>query len=100
MSGGPWHNLVGRIVQYGGTSGTIQLGAGECVLLVVVSATAGGATLSVLGGASVPVVANAPPMTIQNFHTLLQANSVASTIVCTGTASYYIQTCRLGNTAT
>jgi len=87
-----WHTLSGILAQYAGTSGTVTLRPGAVVLLVVAHASSVNATVSILGGASIPVVNGAPPLVIPMLHTLLKVDSGnAGTIVFTSTDSYYVQ---------
>lgn len=95
-----------RFYEAGGASGTVTLPAGACIILIITHATAGGATLQILGGANangqgatIPVIAGANQLTIQNYHPLHQANSAsaAKTIVFTGTDQYYVQYAVPGN---
>jgi hypothetical protein len=93
-----WHNLNGTLAQAAGTSGTVTLRAGSIVLLVIAHASAGSATVSILGGAAIPIVNGAAPIVIQNWHTLLKVDaSNTGTIVFTNTDSYYVQCLVEGN---
>lgn len=93
-----WHNLNGTLAQAAGTSGTVTLRAGSIVLLVIAHASAGGASVSILGGPSIPIINGAAPIVIQNYHTLLKVDaSNAGTIVFTGTDLYYVQSLTEGN---
>jgi hypothetical protein len=94
-----WHNLIGTLKQYApnGGNGTVTIGAGECVLLIVAHASSASATLSILGGPAIPIVNGAPPTVIANLHTLMQSTSASSTIVGTNTDQLYVQTVKQGN---
>jgi hypothetical protein len=93
-----WHTLNGTIAQAAGTSGTVTLRAGSIVLLVIAHASAGGATVSILGGEAIPIVSAAPPTVIRMNHTLLKADSGnTGTIVFVGTDSYYVQSMTEGS---
>jgi hypothetical protein len=93
-----WTSLTGwKVGQLAGANGTATLPAGAVIVLVIAHASAGGATCSILGGPNVTVVSGAQPLYIQNYHALMQANSVSSTIVFTGTDMYYVQFVTAGN---
>lgn len=93
-----WQDLVGQPQQYGGTSGTVTLGAGESVILVIAHASGAGASVSILGGPAIPVVQGAPPLSIRFNHTLFQVNSGnTGTIVFTGTDSYFVHSVKQGH---
>jgi hypothetical protein len=92
-----WHDLIGKPIYYAGAAGTVTVGFGEVLHIIVVHSTAGG-TFTIFGGASIPVIATAAPTTYQFYHTLFQSNSAnGGTIVFTGTDSYFVHTIREGN---
>lgn len=92
-----WQILAGTLKQYAGTSGTVTLGAGEIIILVIAHASAGGATAVILGGPTIPVINGAQPLVIQNYHSLQQVNPTSNTVVFTGTDMYYVQSVKQGN---
>jgi len=87
-----------KLAEAAGASGTVTLPSGASIVLIVAHSTAGG-TLQILGGVTVPVIAGANQLVIQNYHPLHQANagSAAKTIVFTGTDSFYVQWATPGN---
>lgn len=86
-----WHSLTGTFGDASGTAGTVTLPAGAIVLLVSAHASAGSATLQILGGATVPVINGAATIIYEFGHTLVRANRASSTIVFTNTDHYYVQ---------
>lgn len=70
---------------YGGSSGTVIVGAGERVLGIAAIATAAGATVAINGGDAIPV-----PTDI-GVELAPRANLTAPTIVFSGTASYLVE---------
>ena len=82
-----WKELTGyKRSVLAGASGTVNVPPGAIITSVLVHATAGGATATLLGDPSFPVVAGAPPTTIQNLHGAMQANA------STGTACTFVNT--------
>jgi hypothetical protein len=93
-----WHNLVGTLATFSGTSGTVTPRAGSVLLQIVVHASVAGATLSIFGGPAIPIINGAAPLVLQNYHTLQKADaSNSGTIVFTNTDSYYVQCLVEGN---
>jgi hypothetical protein len=93
-----WHNLVGTLASFAGSSGTVTLRAGSIVLQVVAHASVGSATLVILGGPAIPIISGAAALVLQNYHTLQKADaSNSGTIVFTNTDSYYVQCLVEGN---
>lgn len=74
----------GTWAYYGGTSGTVVIAAGQRVLSISCHSTTGG-TLTIDGGASVPIPANV------GFDISPLGNLIAPTIVYSGTDSYFIE---------
>lgn len=74
----------GTWAYYGGTSGTITVGAGQRVLSISCHSTIGG-SLTINGGATIPVPANV------GFAINPRGNLVAPTIVYSSTDSYFIE---------
>ena len=87
-----------RLFESAGVSGSVPLPSGASIVMIVTHSTAGG-TLQILGGVTVPVIAGANQLVIQNYHPLHQCNagSAAKTLVFTGTDSYYVQYATPGN---
>lgn len=93
-----WHELSGSQPGYAtGTSGTVTVPAGASVVLIVVHASAGSATMALFGGSAVPIINGAPPAEFRFNHTLWQSTSASSTIVFTNTDSYFVHWIRAGN---
>ncbi len=93
-----WHSLIGRSGYLAGTAGTCTLPVGACVLQIVAHATAAG-TISIFGGASIPVVAGTQ-FTLDMKDTLLSAAATGggpNTMVFTGTDSYFVRWVREGH---
>ena len=91
-----YNELSGTYVQKAGASGTENIPAGAQILQCIVHSTAGG-TVSLLGGPSIPIIANAPPTTLRFLHRLMSP-SAASTVVFTGTDSYFLEYVKAGGT--
>jgi hypothetical protein len=87
-----------KLGEFAGVSGTVTLPSGASIILIIAH-SAGGGSLQILGGVTVPIIAGANQLTIQNYHPLHQANagSAAKTLVFTGTDSYYVQYATPGN---
>jgi hypothetical protein len=87
-----WNEISsGRASYLAGTSGTATVPANACVVGVMAHASGAGASVTILGGASIPIVANAPPLYIPIQHLLFAATSAASRdVVFTGTDSYAV----------
>ena len=84
--------LIGTPSQFAGASGTVTLPAGAFVTHIVAHASAGGATLSILGGPNIPIVNGAPPLVLQFLDDAMQGNATnGSQIVFTGTDSYWVR---------
>ena len=69
---------------------------------IVVHSTAAG-TVTIFGGASIPIIAAAAPTHIAFRHTLVQAGNNVPTpgsqdVVFTGTDSYFVEFKKAGNT--
>lgn len=93
-----WQGLPGKFKDYGGASGTITIGPGECLITLIVHASSANATFQVFGGATVPVINGANALIIQHNHTGFQANSLnAGTVIFTNTDEYYVVTWKAGN---
>ncbi len=92
-----WRELVGTVSQFAGASGTVTLPAGAIVTHVMAHSTAGG-TVSILGGSNVPIIANAAPLVLMFCDDLFQANTNSSSIVFTGTDSYFVRCVKAGTT--
>lgn len=94
---GMWHDLLGVPGYLAGTSGTVTVPAGACVIQIVASAGATNGSMTLFGGASIPIIAN-EPLYLNFNHDLFQANSSnGGAIVFTGTVSYFVHWVRQGN---
>lgn len=87
---GTYNDLVGTWGYSAGASGTVTIAAGAKVIQIIVHSTAAG-TMTIFGGASIPIIATAQPVAFRFIHTLVQATAAAQTIVFTGTDSYFIE---------
>jgi hypothetical protein len=85
-----WHSLNGTVGYAGGTAGTVTVPEGAVLICIIAHSTSGG-SLTIFGGASIPIVAAANPTTFQFFHTLHQANSLGQTVVLTSTDMYFVE---------
>lgn len=93
-----WRSLVGTRVEYAGTSGTVALAAGAFVTHIMAHASAGGASVAILGGTAIPIINGADPLVLQFHDDGTQANLASSSIVFTGTDSYYVRAFKPGHT--
>lgn len=84
-----WTGLIGSPQYHAGTSGTVTLPVGATLVAIWCRSTAGG-TVSIFGGDSIPVVANAAPFEADFKHALFCVTAAAPTIVFTGTDSYFV----------
>ncbi len=81
-----WHELIGSAANLAGTSGTLTVPSGGIIVGILAHASAEGATVSIYGGAGIPVVANAAPTWLTFNHTLYGSNSAnAGAVTFTGT---------------
>lgn len=90
-----WHELIGRPKYAAGTAGTVTVPAGSLLVSIVVHASAASATVSIFGGANIPVINGAPPTELRFNHTLFQSQndtnaSGSQDIVFTNTDSYFV----------
>lgn len=90
-----WNELVGTLTYQAGVSGTFTLPLGAKVTQIIVQGGGGAGSLTIFGGASIPLVANATWHAQEN-HQLMVPVPAASNlgtqdIVATGTASVYIE---------
>ncbi len=85
-----WHTLNGAVGYAAGTAGSVTVPEGAVLTCIIAHSTSGG-TLTIFGGASIPIIANANPTTFQFFHTLHQANINGQTVVLTGTDMYFVE---------
>lgn len=97
-----WHDLSGYTPFYSapaGGNGTVTLPNGGSIVLIVAHASAGGAYVTIFGGAQIPIINGAPPTVIQFNHDLWTASSVGSvnTVVFSGTDSAFVHYVRTGN---
>lgn len=89
-----WQGLSGRNWYYAaGTAATVTLPAGSTVIQIIVHASAGSATLAILGGSAIPIINGAPPTTIRFNHDLVgvSSNSPSLTLVFTNTDSFFVE---------
>lgn len=90
-----YRELTGIWAYASGTNGTVQVPAGSTVLQIVAWATTGSPTVTINGGASIPVPnsANGYPLTLRFLHDLVQAvgGSTGAQIVFSGTAGYFVE---------
>lgn len=93
-----WHGLIGTPLTYGGSTGTVTIGNSECLLFLSAYATVGGASVKILGGPNIPVVANANIFWAFWDHTLLRGTSQNNQIVFTNCTSYFLHTVKQGST--
>jgi hypothetical protein len=91
-----YNEIQGTYFQKAGASGTENIPAGAQLLQCVVHSTAGG-TVAFLGGTAVPIIANAAPTTFRFLHRLMTPLA-ASTVVFTGTDSYFLEYVKPGGT--
>ena len=81
-----------------GGNGTVTVDAGGVLQMIIVHASAANATLTIFGGAAIPIPNGANPTVIQYFHTLFQANSANSgAIVGVNTDMLYVHWVRPGH---
>lgn len=95
-----WGDLVG-VPKYGspaGGNGTVTVDPGGILHMLIVHSTAGG-TVTIFGGATIPVVAGANPTVIQFLHLDYVATAAANTIVGTGTDMLFVHWIRPGHAA-
>lgn len=90
--------LTGTPGYASGASGTVTVPADATVLQIIAYSTAGG-TCSIFNGQSIPIPANAPPVTLDFHHRLFAASGTGANaqIVFTGTAMYFVHWVRAGN---
>lgn len=91
MSGSAWHTLLGTPGYFAGASGTVTLPPSATLVRVWCRSTAGG-TLTIFGGQSIPIIANAAPFDLDLKHALFTATSAGTLaqLVFTGTDSYFV----------
>ena len=96
--GSPWHTLIGQPGYFAGASGTVTIPA-SAVLVSLWCRSAAGGTLTIFGGNSIPIVANAPAFDLDLKHALFGAHGTGANaqLVFTGTDSYYVHFVRMGN---
>jgi hypothetical protein len=86
--------MQGKFIYYAGASGTVTIPNGATVKQIVVHSTSGG-TMTIFGGASIPIVAGTGTIAFRFGHDNCVAGQEAgggATIVFTGTDSYYVET--------
>lgn len=88
--------IQGKFQYYAGASGTVNLDDGATLKQIVAHSTAGG-TITIFGGASIPVIAGTS-IALRFIHDNAVAKQTAQTaggshaVVFTGTDSYYVET--------
>lgn len=88
--GNTWSGLAGQEATYAaGASGTVTLPSGAVLIKVLCRSSAGG-TLTIFGGASIPIIANAASFDLDLKHANFVAQGTANTLVFTGTDSYFV----------
>jgi len=92
-----WRELVGTHFYDAGSSGSVVLPAGASILQIIAVDTSGGGSVTIFGGAAIPLTP-AVPLNLRFNHTLLVARTGALTVVFTGTDSYFIEYVKAGNT--
>lgn len=84
-----WQSLVGIPAYRAGVSGTVTLPIGATLVRVWCRSAAGG-TVTLFGGAAIPIIANAPPFDLDLKHALFVAGpGAAGQLVFTGTDSHF-----------
>lgn len=90
MGASSWQGLIGGPVYKAGANGTVTLPVGATLVRVWCRSTAGG-TLTIFGGDSIPIVANAAPFDLDLKHALFVAGTgTAGQLVFTTTDSYFV----------
>lgn len=96
-----WTNLNGTMGYSAGASGTATIPKGASVLQIVAHSTAGG-TLTIFGGASIPIVANTPFSAAYRHRNWAAADNTVNAgtqdLVFSGTDSFYVEWVKSGNT--
>ena len=92
----PWHGLIGSPGYTAGSVGTATVPTGSVIIAVTVHASAGGASFTMLNGASVPVP-NGSTISLDFKHALFQASGGNNTLVFTGTDMYFVHWVKQGN---
>lgn len=85
-----WREILGSFAYQATTAGTITLPKNATITRIAVHASAGSATLVILGyGVSgytaIPIIENAPPLDLQYNHDMLHCNVNGYTVVGTNT---------------
>lgn len=98
MSGSPWHSLLGTPGYSAGASGTVTIPPNGVLVKVWCRSTAGG-TLTIFGGASIPIVAGSAPFDLDLKHCLFAASGsgASAQLVFTGTDSYFVHYVKMGH---
>jgi hypothetical protein len=93
-----WRGLIGTPGYAAGTSGTVTVPAGATVYLIVAHASSGAATVTIFGGAAIPIINGAAPLELQFLHDLYTANTNSAAIAFVNTDSYAVFYVKTGNT--
>ena len=93
-----WHGLRGQPGYTGITSGTVTLPT-SAVLIRVWCRSATGGTLTIFGGQSIPIIANAAPFEVDFKHALFAASGsgASAQLIFTNTDSAFAHWVRTGN---
>lgn len=92
-----WRGLVGTPGQAAGTAGTVTLPAGAIIYMIMAHASAGSATVAILGQTAIPIINGASPLVLPFNSDVLQANANNNTVVFTNTDSYAVFYVKSGN---
>jgi hypothetical protein len=68
-----YRGLVGTVQQFAGTAGTVTLSPGSFVTHIVCHATAGSASVQILGATAIPIISGAPPTSLMFLDDAMQA---------------------------
>jgi hypothetical protein len=99
VGGSSWTGLIGTPGYFAGAAGTVTVPPGAAVLKVWCRSAAGG-SLTMFGGQSIPIVANAAPFDLDMKDLLLVAVGAGASaqLVFTGTDSFFVRFVKSGNT--
>jgi hypothetical protein len=99
MSASAWTGLPGLPGYFSGASGTVTLPPNAILIAVTAHASAGGASLVIFGGQSIPIINGAPAFVLDLKHANFQAfgSGAAAQLVFTGTDSYFVHYMKTGH---
>lgn len=97
MGASAWHGLIGTPGYAAGAAGTVTLPPNAVIIAIVAHATSAG-TLTIFGGASIPIPASSQ-FAIDFKHALFQAygSGASAQLVFTATDSYFVHYVKIGN---